>query len=123
MCVLCVTIISSSISFYVSISISAESICPLTVVSQPKDTKSEPGKKVCFTIKTFPASATYQWYFEEVKITFEDKDYEGFTTERLLLKKFLPKHKGRYRCIATNGIGHSVISNNAVLKSRKLFLF
>ena len=92
-------------------------------MTQPKDTYSKPGKKVYFTIKTSPASATYQWYFEGVKITFEDKDYEGFTTERLLLKKFLPKHKGRYRCIATDGIGHSVISNIAVLNSSKLCLF
>ena len=91
-------------------------------MTQPKDTYSEPGKKVYFTIKTFPASATYQWYFEEAKITSEDKDYEGFTTERLLLKKFLPKHKGCYRCFATDGIGHSVISDIAVLKSSKLNL-
>ena len=92
-------------------------------MTQPKDTYSEPGKKVYFTIKTSPASATYQWYFEEVKITFDDKDYEGFTTEKLLLKKFLPKHKGRYKCIATDGIGHLVVSNIAVLKSSKLYLF
>ena len=92
-------------------------------MTQPKDTYSEPGKKVYFNIKTSPASATYQWYFEEAKITFEDIDYEGFTTERLLLKRFLPKHKGRYRCIATDEIGRSVISSIAVLKSSKLYLF
>ena len=92
-------------------------------MTQPKDVCSEPGKEVRFIFKTFPVSTKYQWCFEENKIRVEDKDYTGSATEHLLLKKFLPKHKGYYKCIATDVNGHSVMSNVAVLESSKILFY
>ena len=48
-----------------------------------------------------PSAQAYQWYLNGDKISNEDKDYEGSTTECLSIYKCLPKHKGSYYVVAT----------------------
>ena len=44
-------------------------------------------------------------YFQEKQI-----DYEGSTTSWLIIRKYLPKHEGAYRCVATDESGKAFTS-------------
>ena len=94
----------------------------LRIVSQPKDVLSEPGEKLEFTFETSPKANSYKWYFNESEISDEDQDYEGSTTEQLVLSKCLPKHKGFFKCVVTNDSGRSLASETATLMIGKLEL-
>ena len=89
-------------------------------MSQPKDILCEPGEKLEFMFETSPKANSYQWYFNESEISDEDQDYEGSTTEQLVLSKCLPKHKGFFKCVVTNDTGRSLASETATLMIGKL---
>ncbi|XP_064389835.1 uncharacterized protein LOC135337779 isoform X2 [Halichondria panicea] len=91
---------------------------PFTFSIQPKDVCCKPGGKIEFTISTAPSATTYQWYYENQKISFPD--YEGQTSKRLLVSNFLPKHKGAYWCVAGDGSGTQITSRHAALTAGEM---
>ena len=82
---------------------------------QPEDVCCKPGEKAEFSISTLPSftTCTYQWYFENQAIV--DSGYEGQQSQRLLILKFFPKHKGNYWCIVEDKSGTRMISHSAAL--------
>ena len=84
---------------------------------QPQDVCCKPGEEVTFTVSTSPSATTcvYQWYFENQALTLQNPDYKGQTSKRLLVLKFLPKHKGVYWCISEDGSGTQITSRHATL--------
>ena len=92
----------------------------LTILMQPKDTLTNLGDSVEFSIETSPVATTYAWHFQEKPIIAEDIDYEGYDTDKLLILKCLPKHRGAYKCILTDEAGESFVSASGTLKFGKL---
>ena len=88
----------------------------IAILTQPKNTICNPGDKVEFTIKTSPTAQRHQWYLNGQEISNEDKDYEGSTTEHLLIVKCLPKHKGSYNCVVSFESDAPLTSKSATLK-------
>ncbi len=86
---------------------------------QPKDVSCKPGEEVELTISTAPSATRYQWFFENQAISLPD--YEGQTSERLLISTFLPKHKGVYWCVAEDASGTQITSRHATLTAGNLF--
>ncbi len=84
---------------------------------QPQDVCCKPGEEVKFTVSASPSATTcvYQWYFENQALTLQNPDYKGQTSKRLLVLKFLPKHKGVYWCISEDGSGTQITSRHATL--------
>ena len=91
---------------------------PFIISIEPKDVCCKPGEKVEFTISTAPSATTYQWYFKNQAISLPD--YEGQTSERLLVSKYLPKHRGAYWCVAGDGSGTQITSRHAALTAGNL---
>ena len=86
---------------------------------QPKDVYCKPGDKAEFTVSTSPSS-THTWYFNDQAISLPDEqnllpEYEGQKSERLLILKVIPKHKGVYSCIAEDEYGTRITSKRVVL--------
>ena len=71
-------------------------------------------------MKTRPEALTYKWHFDKNPIFPSDDEYEGSTTQNLTIKNFLSKHKGDYKCIATDASGRVYESNCATLEIGKL---
>ena len=84
-------------------------------MTQPKSVVCKPGSKLGFSIETSKTAQAYQWYFNGNEISHEDKDYEGCTTESLSVNKYLPKHKGLYKCVVTTELDTSLSSDMAKL--------
>ena len=75
--------------------------------------------RVEFQVKTSPAATTYKWFFEGSMISPESTDYEGSSTENLIITKCLPKHKGAYMCLITNEKDETLHSEAATLNIGK----
>ena len=86
----------------------------------PENTISKPGRMVEFAFKTSPEARTHEWHFNDRPILISNNSYEGSATSNLLVKKALSKHKGDYKCIATDDFGRSYTSKNASLIIGKL---
>ncbi|XP_064388252.1 uncharacterized protein LOC135336416 isoform X2 [Halichondria panicea] len=86
---------------------------PFNITTQPNDICCKPGEQAKLTILTSPPATTYQWYFKNQIIS--NPDYKGQTSERLLILKFLPKHKGVYWCVAEDASGTRTTSRHATL--------
>ena len=94
---------------------------PFNITTQPNDICCKPGEQAKLTILTSPPATTYQWYFKNQIIS--NPDYKGQTSERLLILKFLPKHKGVYWCVAEDASGTRTTSRHATLTAGNLFAF
>ena len=83
-------------------------------MTHPKSTKGKPGSRVELTVKTNPSARTYTWYFKEKPI-IEADNYEGISTNQLVISELAPQHKGTYRCIATNDFNEECTSEKATI--------
>ena len=81
----------------------------------PKDVKTKPGLNVEFLVKTATTVKTYSWYFQEKIISNKEKDYTGTATDKLTIDECLSKHRGVYKCMVTNKLGETFISERATL--------
>ena len=87
----------------------------LRVVTQPEDVLTKPGEKVKFAFKTLPDAYSYQWFFDSNRIEIENKDFDGSTTDHLVLGRCIPRYKGFFMCTATDDTGTSLSSRIATL--------
>ena len=85
----------------------------------PQNSTRKRGERVELKFKTLPAARAFEWYFNEGPISTSSAEYEVSTTGNLCIKKFLPKHKGVYNCIATDESGKSYMSRSATLEIGK----
>ena len=85
-------------------------------MTQPKSVVCQPGDKLGFSVETSKTAQVYQWYWNEKEICKEDKDYDGSTTEALLIDKCLPKHKGSYKCVLVTELDTSLSTEIATIK-------
>ena len=87
------------------------------ILRQPANAHSKPGETVEFSLQLrFSRHHFYQWYFNRREINNEDMEFEGSTSECLVLTKCLSKHKGFFQCVVTNEFGVSVTSEVAELR-------
>ncbi len=99
---------------------------------QPKGVYCKPGDEAEFTVSTSPSDRsiyTYQWFFDDQAISLPEYDeqnllpeYEGQKSERLLILKVLPKHKGVYSCIAEDVSGTRITSQPATLTAGTYYI-
>ncbi len=88
---------------------------------QPKDVCCKPGDKAEFSVSTSLSDrSTHTWYCNDQTISHPDgqtllPEYEGQKSERLLILKVLPKHKGVYSCIAEDESGTRITSKRVAL--------
>ena len=71
------------------------------------------------SIRTKSGAKMYKWFFRRKQISSDDQYIEGSTKHRLIIKKFLPKHKGAYKCVITDLSNKSYTSRRALLKIGK----
>ena len=76
---------------------------------------TKPGLTVEFSVQTYSTVRKWEWYFQEETISNEEADYRGSTTEKLIIEKCLPKHKGAYKCVVTDESGETFTSKTATL--------
>ena len=88
----------------------------LRILTQPKNVICQPGDKLGFSIETSKTAQAYQWYLNGMKITTDNKDYEGCISEKLSINGCLPKHKGSYQCIVVTELETSLSTEIATLK-------
>ena len=76
-----------------------------------------PGSRVEFLVLTNLQEARYQWFFNNQQIEANNPDYEGSTTNRLVVFECLLKHQGQYECLISDDTKNiSITSEPAVLK-------
>ena len=85
----------------------------------PKDTASKQGLKVEFSVETDPPAKSYEWYFQDQPILTEDTDYRGASTAKLIIADCSSKHKGAYKCVATDERGEKLTSKSGYLEIGK----
>ena len=88
----------------------------LRILTQPKSVICNPGDKLGFFIETSTPALAYQWCLNGMKITTDNKDYEGCISEKLSINGCLPKHKGSYQCIVVTELETSLSTEIATLK-------
>ena len=88
----------------------------LRILTQPKNVICQPGDKLGFSIETSKIAQAYQWCLNGIKITTDNKDYEGCISEKLSINGCLPKHKGSYQCIVVTELETSLSTEIATLK-------
>ena len=55
---------------------------------------------VLFLVKS-TRPLTYEWSFNSLKISKDDKHYRGSDTSSLYVKHFESKHEGKYKCVVS----------------------
>ena len=103
-----------------SIPLYLDTSAALKFLENPKDVRSKLGHEVVFSVKTAPIGRAYTWYFEEKPISLQAVTYKGCITNTLTISKFLPKHKGAYKCKVTNEQGRTFSSSSATLSTGKI---
>ena len=88
----------------------------LEILTQPKNVVCQPGDKLGFSIETSKIAQAYQWCLNGIKITTDNKGYEGCISEKLSINGCLPKHKGSYQCIVVTELDTSLSTEIATLK-------
>ena len=90
------------------------------IQEHPKDILNKPGERVEFSIKTDPLATSYGWYFDGTLISPDDQQYEGSTTDTLIVKECHIDHEGGYYCEVTDKFGGKYTSKEAKLEIGRL---
>ena len=76
-----------------------------------------PGSRVEFSVLTNLQEARYQWFCNNQQVETNNPDYEGSTTNHLVVLECLLKHQGQYKCLISDEPKNIIITSEpAVLK-------
>lgn len=91
----------------------------VVIIAQPKNAPAEIGETATFTVKANGTGLRYQWQHSgNGGYTWNDTPHKGYDTDTIVMNVKSFSYKMLYRCIITDALGNTAITDRATVISK-----